>query len=129
MCYVWGSYGESVPFCPGLWAAVTLYLSDYTLPLPCPVYCTMQGMNVGCEVKESVGCRILPLFRQKQGGEGGPGQDTACGERTVSLHMDCILPCRPSSLHCRRYNAKERCLNLRSSLSEGTGLSSRYLMF
>lgn len=23
--YVWGKYGESVPFCPGLWAAITLY--------------------------------------------------------------------------------------------------------
>lgn len=128
MCYNWGRYGASVPFCPGLWAAITLYLPDYTLSLPCPIYCPTQGMTMGCEAKESAGCRTLPLFVQKQGGNGGTGQETARGE-TVSLHIDCIPPWRTSSLHCLRYNAKERCLNLRSSLSGGIDLSSWGLMF
>lgn len=61
-----------------------------------------------------------PAFcMQNQEGKGGKGLVTACGERTVSLHINCILHPRSSSLHCLRYDSRERYFNIRSSLSNG----------
>lgn len=89
---------------------------SHTLLLPCFTYCTTQEITGGCELKENASCM------QNQGGKGGTRWEIACGNRTVWLQIDCILPLRTSSLHWLRYDIKERYFNLRSSLSEGKNL-------
>lgn len=71
-----------------------------------------------CQLQDPAFCM------QNQGGKGETGQEKPCGEWAVSLHINCTLLLRTSSLHCLRYDTKERYFNLRSSLSEGTNLGS-----
>lgn len=127
LCWDALGLGQVHGICPPLPRSVGwhyhIVLPVHTLLPPCFIYCTTQGVTGGCQVKENASCM------QNQGGKGATERETACGERTVSLHMNCILPLRSSSLHCLRYDTKERYFNLRSSLSEGTNLGSWCLMF